>query len=444
MKHRSSFSIGIIPYWLTVVLLFTILAACSPPQVVDLSPSAVPSETSVPVLPSPTSRATPTLLRTPTIIPSSPTLVIPTATAPAQAAQVLRGEPPLGTFFFYWYNCPQQECDARQLLAVPPGWLTPLPGDPDPRDGFSYSSYNYDWYEQELRTMAATGIDMVFPVSWGNHPHPWFRNDRLDLLVQANGVLEQPLAIGMFLDTTAQQGMYQEFLGKGYRFGPDVPRLPLSDPRSGYFFYNLHIRDFFNRVPHEMWATIDGRPIIITYTALCCDNLELSGTLWRAVKDAFRADFGVEPWLILEETWLNPQALAPPSGLPDSAQVADGVYRWGTALLGPYTGELRGFKVSSVGPGFDNSRIPGVREPRIQPRDEPPGGGSVEPGAFLRTSLAAIPRDTDLVLIETWNEWPENTAVALAAYTDREGRSLPPDFYLQIIREWRAHFTPLP
>jgi hypothetical protein len=68
----------------------------------------------------------------------------------------------------------------------------------------------------------------------------------------------------------------------------------------------------------------------------------------------------------------------------------------------------------------------------------------VEPGAFLRTSLAAIPRDTDLVLIETWNEWPENTAVALAAYTDREGRSLPPDFYLQIIREWRAHFTPLP
>ncbi len=105
---------------------------------------------------------------------------------------------------------------------------------------------------------------------------------------------------------------------------------------------------------------------------------------------------------------------------------------------------MRGFKVSSVGPGFDNSRIPGVREPRIQPRDEPPGGGSVEPGAFLRTSLAAIPRDTDLVLIETWNEWPENTAVALAAYTDREGRSLPPDFYLQIIREWRAHFTPLP
>ncbi|PMP84661.1 MAG: hypothetical protein C0184_03320, partial [Chloroflexus aggregans] len=62
------------------------------------------------------------------------------------------------------------------------------------------------------------------------------------------------------------------------------------------------------------------------------------------------------------------------------------------------------------------------------------------PGAFLRASLAAIPPDTDLVLIETWNEWPENTAVAPAAYTDRAGRPLPPDFYLNIIREWHKQF----
>jgi len=410
------------------------------------SPTVQPSPTVVQI---PTQQPTVVVAPSPTAIPTS--VPQPIATAPTPVFPVptpdpalMQRKPPLGTFFFYWYNCPQQECDSSQLLAVPPGWLTPLPADPDPRDGFSYSSYNYDWYENELRTMASIGISMVFPVSWGDHPHPWFRNDRLNLLVQANGVLEHPLTIGMFLDTTAQQGMYQEFLGNGYRFGPDAPRLPLSDPRSGYFFYNLHIRDFFTRVPREMWATIDGRPIIITYTALCCDNLELSGTLWQAVKDAFRADFGVEPWLILEETWLNPQALAPPEGLPDSAQVADGVYRWGTALLGPHTAELRGFKVSSVGPGFDNSRIPWVREPRGQPRDEPPGGGSPAPGAFLRASLAAIPPDTDLVLIETWNEWPENSAVAPAAYTDRDGRPLPPDFYLQIIRQWREQFVPQP
>ncbi|MEF3275144.1 MAG: DUF5010 domain-containing protein [Chloroflexus sp.] len=438
---------------LLLIIASFILTACGLFQAVEPTPAVMPSPaltlatataqtiavqtaipTATPVALPPTSRPTESPVATATVLAASP--------GPISISG--RHLPPLGTFFFYWYNCPQNECDVRLLQAVPPGWLTPLPADADPRDGVSYSSYNYDWYEQELRTMAATGFDMIFPVSWGDHPYPWFRQDRLDLLVQANGVLEKPLLIGMFLDTTAQQGMYQEFLGKGYRIGSDVPRLPLSDPRSGYFFYNLHIRDFFNRVPPEMWATIDGRPVIITYTALCCDNLELSGELWRAVKLAFQADFGVEPWLILEETWLNPQALNPPAGMPSVIDVADGVYRWGTALLGPHTAELRGFRVSSVGPGFDNSRIPGVTEPRRQPRDEPPGGGPIVPGAFLRASLAAIPSDTDLVLIETWNEWPENTAVAPAAYTDRDGRPLPPDFYLQIIREWRASFTYAP
>ncbi len=402
------------------LIALIILGACGAPRVVE-----------------------PPLTATGSPVSAMTALPVPAATAPRPAPTVApqRRLPPLGTFFFYWYNCPQHECDQRQLLAVPPGWSSPLPNDPDPRDGLSYSSYNYDWFEQELRAMAATGIDMVFPVSWGEHPHPWFRQDRIDVLVQANGVLEQPLAIGLFLDTTAQQGMYQDFLGNGYLIGSNAPRIPLSDPRSGFFFYDLHIRDFFRRVPRDMWATMNGRPIIITYTTICCDQLEFAGALWRSVKDAFHADFGVEPWLILEETWLSATA---PAGLPEAADVADGVYRWGTALLGPHTGELRGFRVSSVGPGFDNSRIPWVTEPRIQPRDEPPGGGAVAPGAFLRASLAAIPPDTDLVLIETWNEWPENTAVAPAAYTDRSGRPLPADFYLQIIREWREALRSAP
>lgn len=343
----------------------------------------------------------------------------------------------MGAFFFYWYNCPRRECDASQLSVVPPGWLTPLPGDYDPRDGTAYSSINYDWFELELREMVATGVDVIFPVSWGDHPHPWFRQDRLDLLTQANGVLEQPLQIGMFLDSTAQQGMYNDFVSDGYRYGPDTPRLPLSDPRSGYFFYDRHIKGFFERVPREMWATEQGRPIIISYTALCCENLELAGELWAAVKAAFARDFGVEPWLILEDTWFAPEASAPPEGLAPLEQVADGRYSWGAALNGPATRELGGFTVSSVGPGFDNRRIAGILDPRHQPRDLPPGGGPASDGAFLRGSLAAVPSSVDLLLIETWNEWPESTGVARASYTGVDGRPLPEDFYLRIIQEWK-------
>lgn len=375
----------------------------------------------------------------PTPAPQRPTSApSPEAVTPAPSTPPAAPEASLGTFFFYWYHCPKSECDPSQLSVTPPGWVTPLPHDNDPRDGTAYSSINYDWFEGELRDMAATGIDTVFPVSWGDHPHGWFRQDRLDLLVQANGVLPRPLRVGMFLDTTAQQGMYNEFADAGYRYGPDVPRLPLADPRSGYFFYDRHIKGFFQRIPREMWATVEGRPIIITYTSLCCDNLELAGELWGAVKAAFARDFGVEPWLILEDTWFAPAAIDPGGDLLPIEQAADGRYSWGAALNGPATRTLRGYTVSSAGPGFDNRRIAGIADPRHQPRERPPGGGEPAPGAFLRASLAAVPPDADLVLIETWNEWPESTGVARAAYTGPDGRPLPETFYMDIVRRWRS------
>jgi hypothetical protein len=383
-----------------------------------------------PATPTPTPEAAPSVS---TVAPA-PEDTAPAAPAPGPEP---RGDSALGTFFFYWYNCPQRECDAGQLSVVPPGWLGPLPYDDDERDGTAYSSFNYDWFERELRDMAEIGIDTVFPVSWGDHPHPWFRQDRLDLLVQANGVLERPLQVGMFLDTTAQQAMYNDFVADGYRFGPGVPQLPLDDPRSGYFFYDRHIKGFFERVPREMWATHDGRPIIITYTALCCRDMQRAGALWGAVKAAFARDFGVEPWLILEDTWFTPEALSVEADRRSVDQAADGRYSWGTALNGPSTRELRGYSVSSVGPGFDNRLITGIVDPRHQPREVAIGGAAPADGAFFKASLAAVPRDTNLVLVETWNEWPESTGIARAAYVGVDGRPLPEDFYMNILRDWR-------
>jgi hypothetical protein len=97
---------------------------------------------------------------------------------------------------------------------------------------------------------------------------------------------------------------------------------------------------------------------------------------------------------------------------------------------------VRGYSVSSVGPGFDNRRITGIIDPRLQERSRAPDGSSSD-GAFLRASLAAVPPDTDLLLIETWNEWPESTGIARAGYIGANGKPLPEDFYMQIVRKWR-------
>jgi hypothetical protein len=343
----------------------------------------------------------------------------------------------MGTFFFYWYNCPYAACDPSELSAIPPGWTAPLPGDPDPRDGTSYSSLNEDWYEHELRDMSAAGVQIVFPVSWGDHPHDWFRQDTLRLLVQANGVRQHPLQIGMFVDTTAEQAMWNDDQGMGYSYGPGADLLPLADPHSGYYFYNRHIKGFFEQIPRRMWATEQGRPIVVVYGAACCRDLQRSAALWSAVKLAFQQDFGVEPWLILEDTWFTPQALASTENSRSLEEIADGRYRWGAALFGPQSAEVRGYRVSSVGPGFDSRRILENPLPQFRPRDETVDGRVGDAGAFFRSSLDAVPPATNLLLIETWNEWPESTGIARAQYPAPPGTQLPDDVYIQILRRWR-------
>ncbi len=179
-------------------------------------------------------------------------------------------------------------------------------------------------------------------------------------------------------------------------------------------------------MPREQWALINGRPLVVVYNSLCCDNLEYGGELWRAVKAAFETEFGVAPWLVLENTWWDPQT--PPAGLPSIPAVADGRYRWGAALIGPQTYTVGDWSTTGVGPGFDNATAPGAQDDYLRDRED---------GRVWERDLAAIPPDTDLVLIETWNEWLEGTAVAPAPYRASDGGTLPEGLFLDALRRWR-------
>ncbi len=334
----------------------------------------------------------------------------------------------VGTFFFYWHDCPERNCDPSSVPTLAPGWTEPLVDDPDPTDGVYYSSLNLEWYVRELLDMRRAGVEWVFPVSWGDYPAPWFRTEVLTRLVEANRRLGVPLKIGLFDDSTSEASEYNDRADDGAvnasRYESLDP-LPLSDPISGYYVYDLKIKPFFRLVPREMWATIQGRPVIVVYVANFYTDLHLAGELWRSVKEAFRRDFGVEPWLILEDSWFV-------LGGPDVADVADGRYHWGAALEGPVAREHRGFRVVSVGPGFDD-RYVRPETPHFRARDVALDGTPGGPAAFLESGLEAAP-PADLLLIETWNELWEGTSVARAYYRDpRSGRRLPEDFYIDVL-----------
>lgn len=277
------------------------------------------------------------------------------------------------TPYFYWYDVFSGEhlidVDGTDALTDHPASLT----------GFSYRSKA--WHKSQLADMTAAGIDIAMPVYWGEPSARKAGQPVADQawsfagippLVAAREELEaeqrNPPRLALFYDTSTLQ------------FNVANERIDLTTPRGREWFYES-IRDFFSLVPPRHWAMIDGHPVLFLYSAAFAARHDPS--CLEYLRDAFARDFaGRTPFVVREVSWNVP-----------SAQV----YAWGGAL---------GFKnpgVASLGPGYDHSAVPG-REPLIVPRE----GGAY----FERLWNQCLRRPSQLVMIETWNEFHEGTEIA--------------------------------
>jgi hypothetical protein len=172
----------------------------------------------------------------------------------------------------------------------------------------------------------------------------------------------------MFYDTSTLQ------------FNSAGRRVDLTTPYGRQWFYES-VRDFFSLIPPKHWAMIEGKPIVFLYSASFAADHDQTCVAYLA--QAFAEDFGGrEPYVVREISW---QAA--------TAQV----YAWGGAL------GLKNPGVASLGPGYDHSAVPG-REPLIVDRED---------GAFFeRNWVRFLRRPSQLVMIETWNEFHEGTDIA--------------------------------
>ncbi len=280
------------------------------------------------------------------------------------------------TYYFYWYDV---NSGAHIFNGDGSDALTDHPAS---MDDFSYTSIR--WHKQQLKDMIEAGIDVVLPVYWGTTKDLNWSNTGIKRLVEAWSQLKQegynPPRIGLFYDTTPLRS--EDVLKKG-----DVPT-DLTSLLGKQFFYKM-MRDFYSMVPTEMRARIDGRPIVQLYSANFASNHDQS-TFDFAI-DHFKSDFGGEgPFIIKEISWNNAQA--------------DDEYTWGAALNG-----LKNTKgVIAIGPGYDDSAVPGRTTPKR----------SRENGNFYSNSwkdalfIASKDSTKHIVVIETWNEFHEGTDIA--------------------------------
>jgi hypothetical protein len=203
------------------------------------------------------------------------------ATDQEKTASFKRGQPVVGTTYFYWYDV---ESKAHIVNSDGSDALTTHPAD---MAGVSYK--RAAWHKAQLRDMIDAGIDFLMPVYWGvpGKRDGWSFVGLLPL-VEAHTTLEKeglrPPAIGLFYDTSILQWNGSNTDGSNYH-------VDLTTEFGRQWFYAA-IRDFFSLIPSAKWARIDGRPIIFLYEAAFVKKQDPQRQ-FEYVKTRFKEDFGV-------------------------------------------------------------------------------------------------------------------------------------------------------
>jgi len=302
----------------------------------------------------------------------------------------------VATTYFYWYRWPDRHIfdDGAQTDDA----LTDHPVEIEKANMLDKA-----WHRKEVADMVAAGIDMLWPVYWaapGNFDSPHF-STYVEGLVPLQEALDELAAegmrvprVGMFYDTTS--------LLNGVRgVHPPDGKADLRTPEGKELFYQT-IRSFFCMIHPRHWACIDGRPVVTLYAAAFAEGYDQS--TFTYLSDRFAEEFdGIRPYVIRERSW----------------QVAtDSSFAWGAALNGP---QLDG--IAAIGPGYDDSAVPGRTTPYRMRED----------GAFYRWSWLSVLRSpARLVHIETWSEWHEGTQIS---ETIEDGR-----LYIDLTAQYAAHF----
>ena len=282
----------------------------------------------------------------------------------------------------------------------------------------TYSYKSAAWHLRELSAMRESGIDIALCNYWGNPadralpPGQGLRwtFDGLKPLAEAaaqmNKTKRDAPKIGLYFSVGS-------FLNNAARYNPD---LATNDGRAWLY---VSLRDFFSLLPPRLRAAgPNGGPLVfVPYTSFIKNGVG-DEALWQYIRAHFVADFGVEPYLILQSGWQN-------GGRP-SVGIMGGINGTFPQVATPLEGLHETNEVASFGPGIDlreNGR-------KVVFRDR-------EKGAFYekqwRLFLSHRPTSRPrLVLLETWNQWEQGTAIAPSReYGDQ---------YVRMTRKWADLF----
>jgi hypothetical protein len=290
--------------------------------------------------------------------------------APQSSSALQRNAGKYGATFYWWYD------HLPSTTMYPPT--------------IAWNAQDPNWWLNVVSQAKDAGLGWLAPVCWGEGSNA--DPATLGPLISAIDRVAPTVKVALFDDTTSEVLRKNLAKGRGWTFDVlfDLNDLTGSGEGGRVYFYEQQWKRFFQTVPARNRLTIDGRPVVFMWHGgpAWYTHTNFFHALIEALRAATQRDFGVDPFVIVEENWLQ----------LDPASRVDAEYEW---FEPPQTFSslmsVGGVRIGQVVPGYDCSRC------------EPPGPVLArQNGALYEAALQAVAPDADLVLIEGLTNVDEN------------------------------------
>jgi hypothetical protein len=287
--------------------------------------------------------------------------VVITADRPV-GAQPVRNAGKYGAMFSWWYQAlPPQTIDSPTIQ-----WDARTPA----------------WWDAMVGQAVYARLGWLAAASWGldTTADPAM----LDPLLRAIDANGGGLKVALFDDTTSE--VLRKNLARHGTWSL-TPRFDLADLEGAgegglQYFYDQQWQRYFATIPDRYRLKINGRPVVFMWHggAEWYANQSALHSLLDALRAATRRDFGVDPFIIPEESWRR----LDPSARPDAT------YDWFEPARSHWTlSTFGGIAVGHVIPGF-HCLICDPPHPIVERQN----------GDLLRAGLTTVAPRSDLVLLE--------------------------------------------
>jgi hypothetical protein len=318
----------------------------------------------------------------------------------------------IGAVCMFFFNCPgEPNCsmDWANTHASGMNQEHPLLGFGAQETGY-YVPTQPGFWRRELLDAKYAGLDFLLLNTYG----PDIEDGKLKPLATALASLDDPVKIALFDDTWTWG---QTYFSAAWKQKPDLK----DTEAAAKLIYGMKWKPFFSQVDKRYWYRFQGKPFIYFYNAGTLLPRSRSAALITRLKEMFTADFGEEAFVDADSAYFDDPAME---------KAADARYEWFT-----FNAAKRHSRSTLKGHVIDHAMVKWDAVGRERPRELPRQADLIIKDASVFSRVLDDTRDSELLVIATWNDLGEGTGINRNYDYYFHGQWQRPDYFMQLIRK---------